>query len=289
VSSSWLQVSIRTDPAAFDAVSNFLIERGSPGVVVTKKAVQGYFPNPKSYAAVKKDVQRFLEKIKPFYSLRDRPSFQWQIITDENWNSSWRRFIKPQRIGNSLWVTPPWLQPPRSNRRQVITIEPGLAFGTGTHATTRLCLHFIVKVTRSAPGDRFTALDVGTGSGILAIALAKLGAKKIWAVDNDPVALKVAAENLSINGVDKFVHLSSTKLSRIRQVFFVVVANLTAPLLEKLAAPLAKRVAPGGYLILSGLLHYQEDTVSERFAPLGFRIVQCKREKEWSTLLLRRK
>jgi ribosomal protein L11 methyltransferase len=110
--------------------------------------------------------------------------------------------------------------PPKFRSRQVITIEPGLAFGTGTHATTRGCMEFIEQVAESLSGRRFTALDVGTGAGILAIALAKLGVRQIWAIDNDPVALEVARGNLRANGVVDEVHLSSAQLGTIRKRFF---------------------------------------------------------------------
>jgi ribosomal protein L11 methyltransferase len=179
--------------------------------------------------------------------------------------------------------------PPKSRSRQVITIEPGMAFGTGTHATTRGCMSFIETVTRSFHGTAFTALDVGTGSGILAIALAKLGAKKIWALDNDPVAVKVARENLEINDVESSIALSGKKLREIRKMFPLVVANLTAETIIDLAADLFRRVAPKGFLVLSGILNSKAAGVIHRLAPDGFRVVRRRKEKEWTTLLLRRK
>jgi ribosomal protein L11 methyltransferase len=170
----------------------------------------------------------------------------------------------------------------------VITIEPGMAFGTGTHATTRGCLEFIEQVAALLPGSKWTALDIGTGSGILAIALVKLGAKKIWAIDNDPVALAVAKENLRINGADDKVHLSATALSRLKNKFPVVVGNLTAETIIELAGAMEQRVATRGYLILSGILHDKAAAVLRCFAP-RFHVVGRKRAREWVTLLLRRR
>jgi ribosomal protein L11 methyltransferase len=288
VPSSWLQLSVRTDPSAFDGVSNFLIERGSPGVVIRKRELQAYFANSAENGSIKKDVRRFLRAVGAIYPEGDIPRIRWRVIKDRNWNSSWHRFFTPQKIGKSFWVTAPWTAPPLRRRRHVITIEPGMAFGTGTHATTRGCLEFIEKVAPSFHGKGFSALDVGTGSGILAIALAKSGAKRVLAVDVDPLALKVARGNLRCNGVEKKVHLSGAKLSRIKARFPVVVANLTAETIIGQATALGKRVAPAGFVILSGILHPKTKQVVKQFAG-EFKVIRRKREKEWVTLLLRKR
>jgi ribosomal protein L11 methyltransferase len=170
----------------------------------------------------------------------------------------------------------------------VIIIEPGMAFGTGTHATTRGCMEFIEKVAPTLRARSLRALDVGTGSGILAIALAKSGAKRVWALDNDPVALKVARENLRLNGVHKQVRLVGSKLNQIKTKFPVVVANITAETILELVSALRNKVAPGGFLILSGILNPRANDVVRRFTLAGFCVAACKREKEWATLLLRR-
>jgi ribosomal protein L11 methyltransferase len=170
----------------------------------------------------------------------------------------------------------------------VITIEPGMAFGTGTHATTRGCLEFIEAVAGKLDGKNYSALDVGTGSGILAIALAFSGAKEIRAIDNDPLALQVARENLRVNGVAQRVRLSGADVRRIKQKFDVVVANLTAETIQELSSDLEKKVAVKGFLILSGILHQKGDLITRRFAP-RFRVLKRKRAREWVTLLLQRK
>jgi ribosomal protein L11 methyltransferase len=289
VPSSWLQLSLRTDPAAFDALSNFLIERGSPGVLIKKHEIQAYFVHSAHDASIRKDVQRFLRGIHGIYSEIHEARMQWRILRDRNWNSSWRRFFTPQKIGKLFWVTPPWTQPPQSQRRHIITIEPGMAFGTGTHATTRGCLEFIEEVACGFKAPGFSALDVGTGSGILAIALAKVGAEKVWALDNDPTALKVARENLSCNGVRDKVHLSARHLNRVRKVFPVVVANLTAETIIEMAGALGRRVGPDGFLVLSGILNPKANEVLTRFPPGRFKMIKRRREKEWTTLLLHKR
>ncbi len=171
----------------------------------------------------------------------------------------------------------------------MITIEPGMAFGTGTHATTRCCLEFLEEATASVEQESITALDVGTGSGILAIALAKLGASRVLALDSDPVALKAARDNVRINRVRRTVKLSHCRLGTVKGSFAVVVANLTAETIIDLAALLQKSVSAGGYLILSGILKPKSAEVLRRFSPRPFKLARQTTQKEWVTLLLKRK
>lgn len=285
---SWLQISVRTSAANIDALSNFLIERGSPGVVLKKNRVDAFFVRNGNNSALRQDIRRFVERISGVSSRKRSPRVEWKIIKAINWQSSWKRFIKPRRVGKSFWVTPPWLRPPKFRRRTVITIEPGMAFGTGMHATTRGCMEFLESATEKLGGGELIVLDVGTGSGILAIAAAKLGARKTWAIDNDPMALRIARENLRANGVVERVHLSRTKLNGIKTAFSVVVANLTAETILDLAEALEKKVAPNGYLVLSGILHQKSSAVTRHFAD-KFRTIKRKRIREWQILLLQRK
>jgi ribosomal protein L11 methyltransferase len=287
VAPSWLQLSIRTRAADIDALSNFLMERGAPGVVLKKNGVDAFFPPAHARAALRRDVDRFVDAVAKFRPGRRKPRLSWRVVKQEDWQHSWKRFIKPRRVGKTFWVTPPWLEPPRFRRRRVITIEPGLAFGTGTHATTRGCMEFLEEARERLGKRGFNALDVGTGSGILSIAAAELGANRVRAIDNDPAALQVARENLSANRVEKTVHLSGTKLGAIKRRFDVVVANLTAETILELAGPLANKVAPGGFLILSGILSDKAGAVMRRFR-LRFRLRGRKRAGEWVTLLLQR-
>ncbi len=288
MASAWLQISIRADPSALDDIASFLIERGSPGVVVKKREIQGYFAQGAEALRSKIDVRRFLRGIdKVCPDLRD-DAVRWRYLKDRNWNKAWQKFFKPQKIGRRFLVCPPWLKPPRLGDRHLITIEPGLAFGTGTHATTRGCMEFIEKAGALLRGREFASLDVGTGSGILAIALTKLGARKVFAIDNDPVALKVARQNLIANGAARKVRLSGARLNEIRRVFPLVVANLTAETIIDLADGLAKKVAPGGYMILSGILRDKSGAVRRRFVAGGFKAFKQKREREWVTMLLQR-
>ena len=290
---SWLQLSFKAPPAALDTVSNFLIERGSPGVVIKGNEVQAFFPRPVRNPSLKKDIQRFLRGIREIYPGIDKHPVRWKILKEKNWNSSWRRFFSPQKVGKGFWITPPWktprIAPPPLASRKVITIEPAMAFGTGTHATTRGCLEFLEKVAGSLAGKDRTALDVGTGSGILAIAMAKMGVRRVLAIDTDPVAIDAAQVNVRRNQVKRAVRLSSSRLGRFKKSFTVVVANLTAETIVALADNLKKRVSPKGHLILSGILKPKVKEVLQQFCPRPFKLIRKKAQGEWATLLLRRK
>ncbi len=286
---SWLQLSLKAPPPALDAIANFLIERGSPGVVLTRNEVRAFFVRSPRTAALKREIHRFLRDMRKIYpGFGDHP-LAWKLLKEKNWAHSWRRFFTPHKVGRMLWITPPWVAPPKSRRRHVITIEPGMAFGTGTHATTRGCLEFLEHLVPRFDGAELNALDVGTGSGILAIALAKMGAASVVALDNDPTALRVARGDVKVNGVEGRIRLANCRVENLDECFGVVVANLTAETIIDLADALEDRVADRGYLVLSGILKLKAGQVRRRFAPVSFVLLRQTREKEWVTLLFKKK
>ena len=285
---SWLRVSVQTHPAHIDELATFLIDSGSPGVVVKNRSVEAFFARPLRQPSLRHDIARFIGVLGRRSARRRKPRLKWTTVRQEDWEHSWKRFIKPRRVGHSFWVTPPWLEPPHLRDRRVIVIEPGLAFGTGTHATTRGCMEFLEQVAERLHAIRFSGLDVGTGSGILAIALSILGASEIWAIDNDPVALQVARANLTANGAERNVILTGASLPAIRRSFDVVVANLTAETIAELAAQLKKKVRPAKFLILSGIIRNKSAPVARLFDG-SFRLLGRKRSGEWVTFLFQKK
>ena len=289
MTTSWLQLTLKAPSAALDAISNFLIERGSPGVVIKKNEVQAFFARPARTAYLKRDIQRFLRAMKGIYPGVGEEGLRWTLLQEKNWQNSWRRFFQPQKVGKGLWVGPPWIVPPELPQRQVITIEPGMAFGTGTHPTTRTCLEFLEEVVASLNSEKLTVLDVGTGSGILAIAVAKMGASKVLALDNDPIALRAAQANIRLNRAQQKVKLTHVALGRVKGSFTVVVANLTAETIIGLAEALKSKAGPHGYLILSGILKPTAGEVLRRFTPGSFDLVGQRSQREWTTLLLRKR
>ena len=208
-------------------------------------------------------------------------------VPDEDWGETWKKGLGALTVGR-VHVRPSWLAGPAPAGTVEIVLDPGMAFGTGTHPTTSLCLAAISDLLAARPRAR--VLDVGTGSGLLAIAAAKLGAAAVVANDNDPVALKVARENADRNGAT--VELTAADVRLVEGAFDLVVANILANTLVELAPAIAARLAPGGVVLLSGILAPQEDDVRRAYLAQGLAPaagpVADRREGEWSLLALTR-
>lgn len=186
--------------------------------------------------------------------------FTWHQ-TDMSFLWGWKEFFKPAQVSPRITVHPPW-DVPTSQTGVLIEIDPGMAFGTGTHETTRLCLRAIDEAMNGVE----RVLDVGTGSGILAIAAARLGAKEVLGTDNDPIAVDIANENFERNGVDSVCRATTDDLDRVGSRWHMVVANILPHTLSELHDGLIAAVGPRGKLVLSGILNRERDGVLERFS-----------------------
>lgn len=203
-------------------------------------------------------------------------------VRGEDWAESWKEHFPPIQIGSALIVKPTWSKLRPAAGQQVVVLDPGLSFGTGHHATTEYCLRQLVKarprgVTRSL-------LDLGCGSGILAISAAKLGFAPIRALDYDPDAVRIARENAESNRVSELeiARGDVTKLPlRPRKTYDIVCANLLGDLLIRECRRIAATVAPGGQLILAGILETEFDNVAQAYAELGWKLIASHRKKEW--------
>jgi ribosomal protein L11 methyltransferase len=200
-------------------------------------------------------------------------------VKDEDWAENWKRFYHPMRVGRSLVICPSWEEYTGDDQRHRVILDPGSAFGTGYHPTTRLCLELLEKV------EAGSYLDVGTGSGILAIAAHKLGAGPIVAVDNDPVAVKVARENLALNQVPAQVELSEGPPAG---SYRVVTANLVAAVLIELAEALSNSLAPSGQLICGGIIEPRAEETLRALTAAGLDLVEQVQQEDWVSLRLRR-
>jgi len=211
-------------------------------------------------------------------------------IKREDWANSWKRHFKPMNIGGKLLIRPGWIKRKLKLGQALVVLDPGLSFGTGQHATTSFCLHQLVKARKKSISQSF--LDMGTGSGILAIAAAKLGYSPIEAFDFDPEAVRVAKENAAKNKVADKLKLKQADLTKLpaksRQRYDVVCANLIYDLLVAEAAKISARVQPDGLLVLAGILETQFALVESTFAQHGWKLVASKVEKEWRSGSFRR-
>jgi ribosomal protein L11 methyltransferase len=203
-----------------------------------------------------------------------------EYVIGDAWRDAWRSYFKPTRIGERLVVRPSWEAYEAQPGDVVITLDPGQAFGTGTHESTRLVLGTLSEVVR--PGAR--VLDVGTGSGILSIASLLLGAASAEALDTDPLAISATTENAAQNGVAELLHASETPLESLTERYDLVLANIEARVLVPLAAAIAARLAPGGTLVLSGILVPQADEVRAAYPQL--RELARPQQGDWCALLL---
>jgi ribosomal protein L11 methyltransferase len=203
-------------------------------------------------------------------------------IAAQDWSVAWRAHHKVMRVGPRSWVVPPWAEKPRG---VCVTIDPGMAFGTGSHATTSLCLEACDELLQARPGADL--LDVGTGSGVIALLAVKLGAGRVAGTENDAVALQAAREGAALNGIaEDRIEWRLEDPEQVPGQFDLVIANILLNTLEELAPQIAAKVAPRGRLVLSGLLAAQGDAAAAAYT--GFREVARKQREGWIRLELER-
>jgi ribosomal protein L11 methyltransferase len=309
MSTPWAEAACTVPTATADELADFLVELTGCGVSVENlnvdtfsvetieetptKTIKAYLPNDAS-------LEENLARIAAWLHDHGRgcPGFVFQpptvtFIQEEDWANDWKQHFHPTRIGRRLVIKPTWESYAPQAGDIVIELDPGLAFGTGTHGTTRMCLEVLEGIVfRDPPYETVdgplpaTVLDVGTGSGILAIAAARFGVERIVAVDIDQRAVEVASENLSLNGIAG-VEVSTTPVEAIPGRFEIVLANILAEELVRLGQHLVARVAPGGFLVLSGILTEREEFVRNGFAPFPLDLAEVRREAEWSCLCYR--
>ncbi len=205
------------------------------------------------------------------------------IVGDE-WKHRWREFFKPTRVGQRLVVRPSWEPVEAGPDDVVLTIDPGQAFGTGTHETTRLVLAELERIVGG--GER--VLDVGCGSGILSVGALLFGARSAEGVDIDDESMAASRENAAANGVAARFHVAKRPVGTVRGSFGIVLANIESRVLVPLARSIVERVGPGGTLVLSGLLAHEEDELREVYGELGLEHVRTTREKDWIAMVWRR-
>ena len=205
-------------------------------------------------------------------------------VKDEDWSENWKKYYKPFRIGTHLVVRPTWEAYEAAPGDLVIELDPGMAFGTGTHETTSMCMQLLEKHLQ----EGMRVMDVGTGSGILAIAAARLGAREVLAIDIDPAAVKVARENIALNHVQDRVRAVEGDLCKSEAMpCDLAVANIVADAIRMLAAPLTRHLKKGGLLICSGIIREREQDVLEAALAAGYAVADRLEKGDWVALALR--
>jgi ribosomal protein L11 methyltransferase len=298
----WLEVSMVVNGELAEAVADIFSRFVSNGVVVESGVtfndaedegtpvgplrVYGYLPYDRNLEGTRQRLEEALWHLGMIQSL---PALAFKTIDDQDWMAAWKQHYQPIPVGQRLLVLPAWLENP-APERVAVRIDPSMAFGTGTHPTTQLCLELIEICLK--PGD--PVIDVGCGSGILSIAALKLGASRALAVDIDPQAVRSTRENAAANGVLAQLETGQGSVSEILAGQFslrqapLVLANILAPVIIRLFEDgLAGLAAPGGTMILSGILDKQAEDVVAAAQQHSARLVEARQMTDWVALALR--
>lgn len=280
----WLVLTIPIPPAELGPlVPGVLIGLGASGVEEAQGAYVAYLPPPD-------DLEDF--KSIAFDRLAaalggDPLSLEWEWKAHEDWGEIWKQGLAPRRITRSLWVSPSWEIPEIGSHETLVVLDPGMAFGTAEHPTTRGCLRLLDALLAS--GDRIA--DVGAGSGILSIASALLGAREVVAFEMDPGSCEVAEENARANGVVGQIRIVPGAVRGEGPLpgapYQGILANLQRSILVPLLASLYRSLDPGGWLVASGLLLEEEEAFDAATRRAGFTVLMEDREGEWLTVALR--
>jgi ribosomal protein L11 methyltransferase len=286
----WLETNVTVDCEAAEAVAEVL-SRYAPRGVAIEAAPDGGSPGPvtvRAYTAADDSEQlranrRHIEEaIWHLGQIWPIPEPTFQIVAEEDWAEAWKAQLSVLHIGEHIVIRPSWLEHKKKRDDVVIRLDPGMAFGTGLHPTTQLCLEALETLVQ--PG--MDVLDVGTGTGILAIAAAKLGAARVAAVDSDRMAFKTARENAMINAVEGVVNTTCGSLEGIVGSYDLVVVNILARvIMDMLRNGLGTHVNAGGKIIAAGIILDQEPDVTCTIEQAGFRLVDRRQRDDWICLV----
>jgi len=288
----WLVVELDVAKEFGEGVSNFLTEHGATGIEELEGdqqhvTLRTYFREDGKEKRILQDLHRYLKSLKRIAPEIPLTKIKTASIPEQDWGENWKRFFKPIQVTSKFVIKPPWSKI-RLKRDQIpIEITPGMAFGTGTHATTILCIRALEERMRKR---NLSILDVGTGSGILSIIAARLGAKEVVGIDIDPLAMENARENVEKNGVSNIVNLRKGSIGTVHKKFNVVVANIDFKRLKRMRKPLSNHLENEGVLILSGILEKQKEKIRLHYLETGvLRWIKMTREGEWISLIFKKK
>lgn len=320
----WYEITIHTTAEAVEMVSNFFHELGAGGVTIEewepqdkprdtslgqwyellpssvpegRAVVQGYFVEGTDLDEVLAELKRRVAELAEYDIDTGNPEYSMRLVDEQDWANSWKQYFKPLRITERLTIKPTWEPYEASPGELILELDPGMAFGTGTHATTSLCLKTLERVIR--PGD--DVIDVGTGSGVLAIAAAKLDARHVLALDLDPVAVSSATENVRLNGLEDAITVRHSDLLQaleisgtrdgvgVRMPVQVVVANILAEIILLFIGDVAQVLPSGGRYIVSGIITAKERIIEEALVAAGFEIESKDFDQDWVVFVARKK
>ena len=311
----WMEITVLTSTAGADMVSQILMDAGSSGTMIEDRNDVALNQRPEGqWDIIDEEIARRIGddvKVTGYYEvdagLNDRVRFVegeirrvkgmdlgfdagkleilQQTFAEEDWAENWKKAFKPLRLGSHMLVKPGWADCEVLPGDRVIEIDPGMAFGTGTHETTGMCVELVEKYV--SPG--VNAIDVGTGTGILAIAAAHMGARDVLAIDIDRVAVRVAKENVRINGFENTIRCQAGDLlENVDEVADVVIANIIADVIIMIAAPVKAHIREGGVFICSGISAERRQDVLDALNAAGYEVLDVCDRGGWCAMAARR-
>lgn len=284
----WADIAVATTSQAQDAVSNLMIENGCGGVAIQGEApvvVNCFLPVNDQIEQRLLRIQTRIKELSTFGLDVGPGEISIKYAEEKDWAEAWKQFYHTIKVGRRIVIKPAWEEYEPSRDDVVVEVEPGMTFGTGLHATTRLCLEALEAHLR--PG--WNVVDFGTGSGILAMAAAKLGASLVIAFDADETAARVARQNVQRNDLEEFIEVHQTdKLDFITDQVDLVTANIISETIMTNADALARLLRTGGVLIASGITESKSLDVEQSLRNAGFDIADTLSEEEWVAVIARR-
>ena len=290
----WIELSVVADSELIDPLVQIFDRYSKNGVVLENVGenieysnnatkVRTYLKSDTDYEIVFNQIDigvRLLAHVGEVSELSKR------VLNEKEWHESWKKHFSILEIGKTLAIVPSWLKSKKVNRKIVIELDPGMAFGTGHHPTTRMCLEMLETLVKPC----HTVLDLGCGSGILSIASAKMGSEKVIGIDNDETAIKVARENIKINGIGDSVSISNGSVPNKNIDKYsndIVVANISSKVILDLSKEITEYLKPKGYLLISGFLDNTESEIIDVFKKLNLNVVSKLGTADWVALCLR--
>lgn len=307
----WIEVTVLTSSEATEAVAGFLYNCDVEGVSIEDVAdvefkkenlgfadfinesvltieegamVKGYFKDSENFMNTLNYIKESVDKLGEFGFDKGEGIVTYHKVNEDDWANNWKQYYKPTKVGEHIVVKPTWEDYEEKPGEVVVELDPGMAFGTGTHETTRMCIKALEKKVK---GDT-TVFDIGTGSGILSIAAAKLGAKHVVGVDLDPVAVESAKKNLEFNKVNNIEILYGDLMEVVEGKANIVVANILADIIMFLSEGVRAFIEDEGYFIASGILNTQRDKVADKLKTLNFIIEEVMEDGEWICIIAKK-